>query len=296
VRPLADAGLPAGHHTASIAENDQLWASFTEAKSSGSTRRVAAAEDAVFRHYRPWALSLAEAACPGGANGPGHALYREAAEVGLAQAVLNWRHGGEGRFGDFARRSILSRIRHVPAGASHRRLYSPATQETARDSAQRVAPAGPSRLGAHTGAAEVALLDVHGTIVWVNDAWKAFGQDNGAAAGRTGVGTSYLAVCDAATSDPGSRKIARAIRRAAQGYSTGPVAVRIPCDAADRSRCYDVLITARREGHDVVGVAVALMEVSPTIWEIPPGVAPTRATPSVAATTISTLTPEKAMP
>jgi diguanylate cyclase (GGDEF)-like protein len=43
-----------------------------------------------------------------------------------------------------------------------------------------------------------AVLDRSGTIVAVNAAWRAFALDNGGLPGATGVGVSYLDVCDRA--------------------------------------------------------------------------------------------------
>ena len=47
-------------------------------------------------------------------------------------------------------------------------------------------------------AVEWALLDRHGVIVAVNDAWRAFSAENGGDSTRTGIGVSYLDVCDSA--------------------------------------------------------------------------------------------------
>ena len=46
--------------------------------------------------------------------------------------------------------------------------------------------------------AQIAVLDEHGAIVDVNEAWKTFGSENGAPHGETYVGRSYLSVCEAA--------------------------------------------------------------------------------------------------
>ncbi len=251
------------------AERRRLWASFTEASTSGSARRIAEAEDAVFRHYLPWAMSFAEEACSAHLQAPDPAPYRDAAELGLAQAVLAWRHGGDGRFHDFARRSILNQIRRIPAGFHHQRHYN----VTSGDEPDPAEPMGVVEKGTAertAGGVEVALLDREGVIVWVNDAWEAFGKANGAVPGRSGTGTSYLAVCDAAAPDRGSRMVARAIRRAAKGECPAPAAIRVSCDPPDASGWYDVLITTRRnEDHGIVGVAVALSPVPSTIWELP---------------------------
>ncbi len=90
-----------------------LWQNFAEANNSGSERLVAAAEDAVFRHYLPWARSFAAAAAADNSHGAARLAYRDAAELGLAQAILAWRRADGDRFGPFARRFIAGRIRRI---------------------------------------------------------------------------------------------------------------------------------------------------------------------------------------
>ena len=47
-------------------------------------------------------------------------------------------------------------------------------------------------------AANVAILDEHGVIVQVNQLWKQFSAQNNTSDSLNGVGSNYLAVCDAA--------------------------------------------------------------------------------------------------
>ncbi|HSK61776.1 MAG TPA: PAS domain-containing protein [Actinomycetospora sp.] len=110
---------------------------------------------------------------------------------------------------------------------------------------------------------ETALLDAAGTIVWVNPAWYEFCLANGGDPTRAGVGRSFLAVCDAA-SDPHSATVAAAIRAALRGDLPAPARVEVPCDAPDRPRSFDVLISSRRDdGGAVLGATVTLSEVVP---------------------------------
>jgi hypothetical protein len=44
---------------------------------------------------------------------------------------------------------------------------------------------------------EVAMLDVDGVIVEVNEAWARFSENNGGSLSRTGAGMSYLEAWDA---------------------------------------------------------------------------------------------------
>ena len=49
--------------------------------------------------------------------------------------------------------------------------------------------------------ASIVVLDDHGKIISTNQAWNAFAEANGGAINAGGVGSNYLAVCDAAAGD-----------------------------------------------------------------------------------------------
>ena len=53
--------------------------------------------------------------------------------------------------------------------------------------------------------AHIAVLDATGTIIAVNKAWRSFAQRSGYAGIDDGVGTNYLAVCEAAAPVRGTR-------------------------------------------------------------------------------------------
>src|SRR5664279_4133689 len=80
---------------------------------------VSIAEDAVFRCYLPLARSLAD----GAAVDPDRA--EQAAELGLARAVLAWRHPDCTPFSAFARSAILHALQQIPAGTGHRHRAVP---------------------------------------------------------------------------------------------------------------------------------------------------------------------------
>ncbi len=111
----------------------------------------------------------------------------------------------------------------------------------------------------------VAWLDAAGVIVAVNSAWERFCLDNDGDPARTGVGTSYLAVCDAAGADPGAAEVAAAIRSTLAGELSGPVAVRIGCDSPTESRWFDVLIGSSRHQAGEPGASVTLLALSPAV-------------------------------
>ncbi|MFC5137361.1 PAS domain-containing protein [Actinomycetospora rhizophila] len=112
---------------------------------------------------------------------------------------------------------------------------------------------------------ETALLDGTGTIVWVDEAWDAFCTANGGDPASSGVGRSYLALCDAAAATDGhSAAVAAAIRSALAGDLPAPTRVEVPCHAPTRPRFFDVLISSRRDDHGrVLGATVTLSEVVP---------------------------------
>ena len=115
--------------------------------------------------------------------------------------------------------------------------------------ADREHPAAPLRRTA-TGTnrvtgVEIAWLDADGVIEAVNDAWTEFCRANGGDPRRCGVGTSYLAVCDAAAPDPDAARVAAAIRAALGGDLPGPIAIRVSCDSPTEQRSFDVLVGPR---------------------------------------------------
>jgi hypothetical protein len=111
------------------------------------------------------------------------------------------------------------------------------TDEAARD----VAPELP--IGRVRGV-EVALLDRAGVITRVNPAWTAFAAQNDGDPARTGVGVSYLEICQI-SGDALSLAVAAAIRAAIRGDLPGPLSVLLPCHSDSEQRWYDVLISSR---------------------------------------------------
>ncbi|HEY5783296.1 MAG TPA: LuxR C-terminal-related transcriptional regulator [Microlunatus sp.] len=110
-------------------------------------------------------------------------------------------------------------------------------------------------------AVEWALLDTHGVIVAVNDAWREFASENGGVSERTGVGVSYLEVCDNAQ-DVTATEVARYIRSAISGALPAPRVLRFPCDAPDRPRSFDILVSSRfDDGGRPIGASVTLSPV-----------------------------------
>jgi signal transduction histidine kinase len=119
-------------------------------------------------------------------------------------------------------------------------------------------PSGRSHALAHDTEVELALLDAEGVIVAVNDAWLAFCVENGGDLARTGVGISYIGVCDAAD-DVGSSEVGAAVRAALAGELPAPVVLTIPCDAPGIPRLFDVLVSSRLDDEGrCVGATITL--------------------------------------
>ena len=121
---------------------------------------------------------------------------------------------------------------------------------------------------------EIALLDRHGVIVSVNDAWQAFAAANKGDPARVGQGMSYLEVCAAAGDDPVAQEVGAAIRRALAGDLPGPLAVEVPCHSPDTARWFDMLISARRDadGRPLgATVTLSLSRSQPPAWPAAPG-------------------------
>lgn len=108
---------------------------------------------------------------------------------------------------------------------------------------------------------EWALLDTRGVIVAVNDAWRAFTAENAGDSALTGVGVSYLDVCDNAD-DAMADEVARCIRSAIAGELPAPRVLRLPCDMPDRLRTYDLMVSSRfDDGGRSIGASVTLSPV-----------------------------------
>ncbi len=96
--------------------------------------------------------------------------------------------------------------------------------------------------------AHIAIVDEHGTIVSVNDAWRAFGQENGGSLQRTLAGMNYLQVCANATGDDAvvAEKFAAGVRAVLDG-SEKSFALEYPCHGPERQRWFIGRVT-RFEG------------------------------------------------
>ena len=93
-----------------------LWERLVRARSE--SQFVSMSEDAVFRFYLPFARSLVRCSA---ASELDRDRAVQAAELGLARAVLAWRQYDCAAFVAFARGVILHQIQAPPAGSTLRR-------------------------------------------------------------------------------------------------------------------------------------------------------------------------------
>lgn len=159
------------------------------------------------------------------------------------------------QFSDTEVEIMTSTARMLAAALQPQRLHGAPSGTTSR------APDEERRLASPV--TEVALVNRAGVIVWVNGAWEDFAYDNGGHPGRTGVGVSYLACCDAAE-DPVADQVGDAIRTAVQGDLPAPMRVVIPCHSPQSPRWFDVLISSRFDDDgNCLGASVTLSAALP---------------------------------
>jgi PAS domain S-box-containing protein len=93
-------------------------------------------------------------------------------------------------------------------------------------------------------AAHIAILDEHGTILAVNEAWRRFAAENGLSGDNAAVGENYLRVCDHARGGPGAeaRRVGDNIRAVLSGQPAGKE-VEYPLDSPTERRWFAVRVT-----------------------------------------------------
>lgn len=123
----------------------------------------------------------------------------------------------------------------------------PGIYETTRGSMRPLHESGSYAFSSHDPdkGAEVAVLDLDGVIVEVNQAWLGFGAANGADVTKTGVGTSYLEACISAGGDPQADQIAAALRTALAGNMEAPTKYTASCHSPERLRWFETTVRSR---------------------------------------------------
>ncbi|AFO58206.1 MULTISPECIES: PAS domain-containing sensor histidine kinase [unclassified Natrinema] len=84
--------------------------------------------------------------------------------------------------------------------------------------------------------ARIAILDDAGDIVYTNESWHSFGDARGLSEDTGGVGSNYLAVCEA-SDDPDATATARGIRAVAAG-ERDTFSLEYPCHGPEEESWY----------------------------------------------------------
>ncbi|MDO8827581.1 EAL domain-containing protein [Methylophaga sp.] len=92
--------------------------------------------------------------------------------------------------------------------------------------------------------ANIALLDNHGTIISVNDAWRVFSDTNAIQSPGYGIGLNYLEICDRAEGEytAGAQQAAAGIRSVLDG-SAALFSMEYPCDTTTEQRWFQMTVT-----------------------------------------------------
>jgi signal transduction histidine kinase/ActR/RegA family two-component response regulator/PAS domain-containing protein len=92
--------------------------------------------------------------------------------------------------------------------------------------------------------AHICVLDENATIVWANDAWRQFGQQNGAVPSCIGPGVNYLAICEGASGHGAgdAAQLAHGLREVLQGRQRA-FEMEYPCHSSSEQRWFMVTVT-----------------------------------------------------
>lgn len=93
----------------------------------------------------------------------------------------------------------------------------------------------------------LCVLDASGHIIAVNKAWREFAVTNGGRDGPFCEGADYLAICDAATTDPIAARVAAAIRAAIAGDRRS-FSIEYECHAPGEQRWFVMKMSAFTSG------------------------------------------------
>ncbi len=116
--------------------------------------------------------------------------------------------------------------------------------------AERFAHATVDALSAH-----IAILDEHGTILSVNEAWSRFARQNNAVMNRSGVGTNYLNILEAVRPESEAQAVLKGINQVMKG-ETDTFSLEYPCHSPDEQRWFVVRVT-RFEGDGPTRIVMA---------------------------------------
>lgn len=95
--------------------------------------------------------------------------------------------------------------------------------------------------------AHAAVIGHDGTILSVNEGWRRFAADNGLDDGVHGLGSNYLDICSACSTDPFADEARQALKAVLDGRLER-FAFTYPCHSEDEKRWFFCLFLAVPEG------------------------------------------------
>jgi diguanylate cyclase (GGDEF)-like protein/PAS domain S-box-containing protein len=105
--------------------------------------------------------------------------------------------------------------------------------------------------------AHIALLDIKGIIISVNDAWRRFASANAIRGSGDGIGRNYLEICDRARGEGSSdaHMVAEGIRSVLDGGEKS-FSVEYPCHSPTEQRWFQLVVTPLRDDRPVGAVVM----------------------------------------
>ncbi|MBS1209927.1 MAG: hypothetical protein H6R19_2325 [Proteobacteria bacterium] len=85
---------------------------------------------------------------------------------------------------------------------------------------------------------QVSVIDDRGTIIYVNEAWRRFGEENGVPPNTQWLGQNYLNACRQAKGDPIAQRVANGIERMLSATPGSSVTVEYPCHSLQAQRWF----------------------------------------------------------
>jgi len=103
---------------------------------------------------------------------------------------------------------------------------------------------------------QISVIDAHGTIIYVNEAWRRFGEENGIPPNTEWRGSNYLSTCRQAKDDRIAQRVAHGIERMLSAAPGTSVTVEYPCHSATEQRWFLMRATRMTTTHGCFVVVV----------------------------------------
>ena len=103
---------------------------------------------------------------------------------------------------------------------------------------------------------QVSVINEHGTIIYVNDAWRRFGEENGIQPNTEWRGSNYLDACRQAKGDRIALRVANGIERMLSAAPGASVTVEYPCHSPTEQRWFLMRATRMTTAHGCFVVVV----------------------------------------